>query len=125
MHLLLVDDEPSLLHLLGQHLVRQGHTVESAASVAGARVLIPASSLNAAVFDAAVFDAAVIDWTLPDGTGLDIGCALLEGHPNIHVVFTSGYPLDIAVVPADLRARVHVLQKPFLPRALAEILKSL
>lgn len=114
MHLFLVDDETSLLSLLGQHLVRQGHTVESAASAAEARALLPLA-----------FDAAIIDWTLPDGRGLDIGLALLEQHDEIKVVFTSGYPLDISAVPTDFKARVRLLQKPFLPRVLAEILNSL
>ena len=114
MDLLLVDDEPSLLQLLGQHLVRQGHTVQSAANVAEAKAIAAASS----------FDLALIDWSLPDGTGLDIGVDLLEKDKDVRVVFASGYPLDPAVVPLDLRQRVRVLQKPFLPRALAELLKS-
>lgn len=116
MHLLLVDDEASLLQLLGQHLTRQGHSVESASSVAEARPLLDRS-----------FDAAIIDWSLPDGNGLDIGRALLEpNRPNKpNVIFTSGYPLDDDLVPAHFRSRVRFLQKPFLPRALAEILNSL
>ena len=114
MHLLLVEDEPSLLHLLGQNLIRSGHTVESVSSAGAAKAMI-----------ASPFDAAIIDWTLPDGSGLEIGLALLERHLKIYVVFISGYPLGPGVVPASLSARVRILQKPFLPRALAEILKAL
>ncbi len=114
MHLLLVDDETSLLALLGQHLIRKGHTVESAASVGEAQPLFAHS-----------FDAAILDWTLPDGSGLDIGLRLLKEDDEIQVVFTSGYPLDPAHVPEDFRSRVRMIQKPFLPRALAEILESL
>lgn len=114
MHLLLVDDEPSLLNLLGQHLQRHGHLVEQAASVAEARLHLQVS-----------FDAAIVDWTLLDGTGLDVALPLLASNYKLHVIFTSGYPLDASVVPAAYRGRVHILQKPFLPRALAQILNSL
>ena len=114
MRLLLVDDEDSLLQLLGQHLVRNGHTVESAASFA-----------DGANLSGGGFDAAILDWTLPDGNGLDLGMAIMRQHPQIKVVFTSGYPLDFTLVPLELRPRVRLLQKPFLPRALGEILNSL
>ena len=114
MNLLVVDDEASLLQLLGQYLTRQGHTVEPSATVAGVRALMAHS-----------FDVAVIDWILPDGSGLDLGRELLDHDPTIRVVFTSGYPLDASDVPEGLRDRVRVLQKPFLPRALAEILNNL
>ena len=114
MRLLLVDDEPSLLSLLGQHLLRHGHSVEQAASVAEARLHLQTD-----------FHVAIVDWTLLDGTGLDVALPLLASHDMLHVIFTSGYPLDASVVPAEYRARVHILQKPFLPRALAQILNTL
>lgn len=114
MRLLLVDDEQSLLQLLGQRLVRLGHVVALAANVAQAQAVL-----------AGPYDAAIIDWTLPDGSGLDIGRALLENDNQVVVIFTSGYPLDAEVVRKDLRGRVRFLQKPFLPRALSEILSTL
>jgi DNA-binding response OmpR family regulator len=117
MNILVVDDEVSLLHLLGQHLRRQGHTVETAASIADARSLI-------AALPAPSYDFALIDWTLPDGTGLDVARDLLERDSQVRVLFTSGYPLDTLAVPAAFRNRVRVLQKPFLPRALVEILDN-
>ena len=114
MNLLVVDDEPSLLRLLEHHLTRQGHSVSTAASVAAAQCVL-----------ANQYDVAVIDWTLPDGNGLEIGRELLDRHPAIRVVFASGYPLDATIVPAELRPRIRFLQKPFLPRALADLLASL
>ena len=114
MRLLLVDDEPSLLTLLGQQLLRHGHSVQAASGVTEARL-----------HQDEAFDAAIIDWTLLDGTGLEVALPLLESHDKLHVIFTSGYPLDASIVPREHRGRVHVLQKPFLPRALAQILNSL
>jgi two-component system OmpR family response regulator len=117
MKILVVDDEVSLLHLLGQHLVRQGHTVETAASVTEAGKLIGRTPAPA-------YDFALVDWTLPDGTGLDVARDLMERDPRVRVLFTSGYPLDALAVPAQFRNRVRVLQKPFLPRMLGEILNN-
>jgi len=113
MKVLLVDDEPSLVQLLGQNLARQGHTVESAGTVQDARLRFGQS-----------FDFALIDWTLPDGSGLDVARELLELDPKVRVVFASGYPLEATLMPVHLRDRVRVLQKPFLPRALAEIMNN-
>ncbi|HEY3738285.1 MAG TPA: response regulator [Bryobacteraceae bacterium] len=116
MNLLVVDDETSLLQLLGQHLERQGHTIEPAASVAAAL---------AAIAKPVTFDVALVDWKLPDGIGLDVARALLTRDAKARVIFTSGYPIDSSDIPAEFRSRIRMLQKPFLPRALAEMLKTL
>jgi DNA-binding response OmpR family regulator len=115
MRVLLVDDEPSLLQLLGKNLARQGHSVESAPNAAHARAIITSRI---------PFDFALIDWTLPDGSGLDVARQLLERDSRVRVVFTSGYPLDMSLIPAKLRDRMRVLQKPFLPRALGEMMTN-
>jgi DNA-binding response OmpR family regulator len=116
MHVLVVDDEASLLQLLGQHLVRQGHTVDTGASVAAALALIARPGT--------VYDCALIDWTLPDGNGLDVAREILAVDGSVRVVFTSGYPIDAASLPVEVRSRVRILQKPFLPRALSELLNN-
>ena len=117
MNVLVVDDETSLLQLLSQHLVRQGHTVDTAVSVATALELI-------ARLGAAAYDFALIDWTLPDGNGLDVAREILTTGAKVRVVFTSGYPIDSTILPVEMRGRVQILQKPFLPRALGELLNS-
>lgn len=116
MNVLVVDDETSLLQLLGQHLERQGHTVEAAASVGIAL---------AAIAKPVAYDVALVDWKLPDGIGLDVARAFLTRDAKAQVIFTSGYPIDSGDIPVEFRSRVRMLQKPFLPRALAEMLKTL
>lgn len=113
MKLLLVDDEVSLLHLLGQFLSRQGHIVETAAT--GAEALVAGNAGSG-------FDAAIIDLSLPDSNGVEVATALLHSSPDLRVVLTSGYLLEIELVPPVLRPRVQLLQKPFLPRTLAQVL---
>jgi DNA-binding response OmpR family regulator len=115
MNLLLVDDEDSLRHLLAQYLTSQGYAVEEAAGAAQARASISKSE---------IFEFALIDWSLPDGSGLDVARELLEKDLKLRVIFTSGYPLDARLIPVNLRDRVRMLQKPYLPRALVEILNN-
>ena len=117
MNLLLVDDEAPLLQLLGQHLVRSGHVVEPAGNVSDALAVIAKAPIGA-------YDIALIDWSLPDGTGLEVAEELLKRDSKARVIFTSGYPLDEQQFPASMRDRVRVLQKPFMPRALGEIMAA-
>ena len=64
-------------------------------------------------------DAAVIDLSLPDGSGEDIARAVLEFDPAIRIIIATGYAYE---PPASLLGKVAVLQKPFLPRALLNVL---
>jgi len=64
-------------------------------------------------------DAAVIDLSLPDGSGEDVARALLAFDPAIRIIMATGYAYE---PPTALRGRVAILQKPFLPRALLNVL---
>ena len=113
MRILLVDDEASLLLLLGQYLVRTGHETIAANSCAEAIALLKTGEVIGPV------DAAVIDLSLPDGSGEDIARAVLEFDPAIRIIIATGYAYE---PPASLRGKIAVLQKPFLPRALLNVL---
>ncbi|BDC51249.1 hypothetical protein F183_A35650 [Bryobacterales bacterium F-183] len=108
MRILLVDDEPSLVSLLGQFLTRNGHEVQSAGTKADAIVLLSKPDES--------FDAAVIDLTLPDGTGEEVAKEFALQHPAARIVIATGYDYS---APSEAWT---VLQKPFLPRALLNIL---
>jgi two-component system, cell cycle response regulator CpdR len=109
----LVDDESSLLQLLSQYLARTGHETISAGSVMEAKSLLS----NAEALGA--LDAAVIDLSLPDGSGEEIASALIDQHPGVRIIVATGYAYE---PPSSLRGKVAVLQKPFLPRALLNVL---
>ena len=60
--ILVVDDEPDLLTLYELTLLREGHSVETAATVAEARDALQSQ----------VFRLVITDMRLPDGTGMDL-----------------------------------------------------
>ena len=113
MRILLVDDEPSLLQLLGQYLTRAGHVVIDANSCRSAMALLQKGPGH--------LDAAVIDLDLPDGSGEDIVRAVLDLDPNIRTIMATGYFYE---PPQELRDRLAVLHKPYLPRALVALLQK-
>lgn len=110
--ILIVDDEPALTRLLEQYLVRLGYAVEACGSAAQALEL----------FDRAPREYALVltDLHLPGMSGQELITQLLRANPAIRIMVCSGYPFDLEVVAAEFRSQVSVLQKPFLPKMLAE-----
>lgn len=62
MHLLLIEDDPSVAHGIAAGLRLHGFTVDHAETAAGADAALAASE----------FDVAVLDLGLPDGDGMDL-----------------------------------------------------
>ena len=61
-------------------------------------------------------------------SGFEIAQQLLGMYPKMKVVFTSGYPFEHLVHAGMLPAKLNIgvfLQKPFLPREIMSVLKSL
>ena len=106
--LLLVDDEPALADLLKRYLERLGYAVD--ASLNGRAALALADPPGK-------YGVVVADLTLPDMNGADLVAKLRECDPNLAVLITSGYPYD------NSATGVEFLQKPFLPKALAEAIE--
>ena len=113
MRVLLVDDELELLRLLSQYLVRAGHEVIAAES--------RATALAEVAKDGLILDAAVIDLSLPDGNGEDVARSIAVLHPQAKLIISTGYMHEPSM---DLKGKLTVLQKPFLPRALLHVLSQ-
>ena len=113
MRILLVDDEQSILQLLGRYLTKAGHVVIDADSYRSAMSLLEPGLGH--------LDAAVIDLALPDGSGEDIARALLALDPTVLTIIATGYAYE---PPAELLGRLKVLQKPYVPSALVALLNS-
>ena len=62
MHILILEDEPKIASFLRRGLSEEGHMVEAAADLRGARELLGKSS----------FDLLLVDRMLPDGDGLSL-----------------------------------------------------
>ena len=110
--LLLIDDEPALLRLMQTYLTRLGYEVEATADgIEGwARYRT----------NARAYDLIIADLSMPD---IDVE-QLLPGvpdlNPDIRVLICSGRPFEVRGLPRGVWANFEFLQKPFVPRMLAD-----
>jgi two-component system cell cycle sensor histidine kinase/response regulator CckA len=108
--ILVVDDEPSIRHLVGRVLERKGHRVISCGSAAEA-MAIPGP-----------IDALLVDLILPEVGGRQLTEALRERWPRLPVLLMSGYPPPRDGLPSSPSS---FLQKPMMPAAIVEAIEAL
>lgn len=116
-NIVIADDEPALLKVMIQYLRRLGYEVSGYAS---GREALEAFEANPASFSLFIADATLEE--MPAAELLSRARALA---PGIAFLISSGYPVDIADLPAELRGNTAFLQKPFTPRMLAETVTGL
>jgi DNA-binding NtrC family response regulator len=110
--ILLVEDEPQLLLLLEKHLKRMGFTVDAHATGSAA--------LSAVEDPGGAYDLVVADMGLPDMSGEALLTRIFKLRPTLPLLICSGSEFFISSLPEELQRRVQFLQKPFLPRELAQ-----
>src|SRR5688572_21821237 len=94
-HLLVVDDEPSILTTLQKALTLEGYAVEVAGGIKVAEDKIKKRS----------FDLCLFDVTLPDGDGIDLLKRLRDAKLDTPVIMMSGHAtIDTAVRATRLGA---------------------
>ena len=111
--LMLVDDEPDLLDVVGEVLKSRGHDLHCCSSGRDARARIAGP---------ATIDVAILDWSLPDVGGRDLLLDLQVRQPQAKVIIMTGY--GEAVVSSSLvnERVVAVVRTPFRMRELLEII---
>jgi PAS domain S-box-containing protein len=111
--ILVVEDEPSVRVFLSNALRQQGYTVLEAAS--GAEALrVFRRRVGSAI------DLVLTDVLMPQMGGVELLHQLRYSHPNIKILFISGY-MDEVVMRGEQPARsVAFLQKPFTLATLAQ-----
>ncbi|MGH8258323.1 MAG: EAL domain-containing protein [Steroidobacteraceae bacterium] len=114
-HILVVDDDAGLRHMLRIVLQRSGHRVELAEDGSGA--------LRKATLDS--YDAAIVDYQMPPPDGVELLTRLREIQPRCVRVLMSG-ALDLpVVVEAINRGEIaRVIQKPFHQRMIVDALEE-
>ena len=100
LRVLLVEDDIQARELYSDFLGAAGHFALEAANATQAL----------AILDAERVDVAVVDYSLPDMDGLTLARRMARAHPQVAIVFASGYGSLVAGA-SDLAARV--LTKPF------------
>jgi len=107
-----VDDEAALLELLTKYLERKGFQVEAC--------LTPEKAIESFERDPDRYDLVLTDLTLDGGmSGEEMLTRMRAMRPSLRAILSSGYPH----VP-HLKQLVF-LQKPFLPKMLAEAIEKL
>ncbi|HTB11519.1 MAG TPA: response regulator [Bryobacteraceae bacterium] len=109
--ILLVDDEEPLVELLTRYLERLGYQVDSCLTAADALARFEA--------DPSVYALVLTDLTLPGMKGDEMLSRMRAVAPKLRAIVASGYPYE----PTAKRTRS--LQKPFLPKMLAELIEEL
>ena len=108
--ILVVDDEPSIQHLVIDILTPLGYSILAASS--GQEALTRATTMESV-------DLLITDLVMPGMRGSELAAQLCAQHPNAAALFMSGYrPEDIN--EQELGDLTPFLQKPLTPSALAK-----
>jgi CheY-like chemotaxis protein len=108
---LLAEDDPAVRAFLGHALRANGYTVLEAGDAAEA--------LRVAEVCLRPVHLLVSDVVMPAVGGRELAKRLAPLHPEMKVLFVSGYTDDTLVRLGLLEGQVHFLQKPFTPADLA------
>jgi len=106
---LLVEDQAELRAVARTILESAGYTVLEAATRAEATAV--------AAEPGPAIHLLITDMVLPDGNGRNVARLVADFHPNIRVLYVSGYADDV-VIRGMPEQDFHFLQKPFSLRAL-------
>ena len=111
-HILVVDDEPSLVRIASRILERLGYRVTAHTR--------PAEALADFLERPDDFDLVLSDLTMPRMTGLELASLMLERRPDLPILLTSGYSGSL---DPDELTRVGIRElvgKPFLAQTIAD-----
>ena len=115
--ILLVEDEPPLLVLIEKYLQRLGYEVETHLKSYDALRNFQASPDR--------YSMVIADLGMPDMAGDTLLTRMLEIRPDLRVLVCSGSPFFIENLPNSLQRQVAFLQKPFVPKMLADAVQKL
>ena len=115
---LVVEDEPALRELSVRQLRKLGYRILQASS--------GTEALSIWQQNADKVDLLFTDMVMPDGmTGRDLAETLLTQKPDLKVIYTSGYSLDVVEQDFALRKGAHFLQKPYPATLLSKTIRNL
>ena len=115
--ILLVEDEAPVRRVARMALEMHGYAVLEASSGPEAVALVASRE--------APIHLVVTDLVMPEMSGRELAEALRARHPEILVLFVSGYTEDTVVLHGILEARDHFLSKPFTPFGLARKVRQI
>lgn len=114
---LLVEDNDDVRQFVRESLENEGYQVLDARSGSEALHLLDASPHP--------IHALIADIVMPNMSGTELGERVLARHPDIFVLYISGYTNQPIALDRAQRPRVGFIAKPFLPDKLAQALRML
>jgi PAS domain S-box-containing protein len=113
---LVVDDEPELVAILMTHLTRLGYRAFQAENGASALAIAQ---------ERTDLDLIITDIIMPGGmNGVELAVKVRELHPNIRVVYSSGYPADAMADRGLTPIDGIVLGKPYRAREFEKAIRE-
>lgn len=110
--ILIVDDEPPLLKVMERFLSRLGYRVETNISTDAAWSIFEA--------DPTAYSLVMLDMTIPGMTAEEFANKAQQLNPDVRLILTSGYPVEVSQFRISNMNRAVFLHKPFTPDMLAE-----
>jgi PAS domain S-box-containing protein len=115
--ILLVEDEESVRNLVRRILSQQGYTVFEALNAQQALKIAQSHRAN--------LDLLLTDIVMPGMTGLGLAQRMLQFHPEIRILYMSGYTDSAVLQQGWLESGSYFLQKPFTPEALSRKVREI
>jgi DNA-binding NtrC family response regulator len=69
-------------------------------------------------------DLVISDFSLPDGVGTDLAALVLSESATKKVIIITGFPRHALDIPNGSKSRITVIEKPFSPRDLKEVIQA-
>jgi PAS domain S-box-containing protein len=109
--ILLVEDDPSLLRLNADMLIKLGYRVLASP--------LPEEALEIADAHRGELDLLITDVIMPQMNGRILSEELLKRYPDMQCLFVSGYTANVIAHHGILDAGINFIQKPFNRKTLA------
>jgi two-component system, cell cycle sensor histidine kinase and response regulator CckA len=118
--IMVVDDDPALLRLIGTMLFSLGYQVLS--------VTTPIDAIRLAGEHNGEINLVITDVSTPEMNGRDLADQITSHNPAVRILFMSDYPADLITSKGMIENKLNFIQKPFELKNLAvkmrEILKE-
>lgn len=114
--ILLVEDEPAILDITSQLLVKQGYSLLTAST--------PGEAVRLAHEQSGTINLLITDVIMPEMNGKELATTLKILNPQIKCIFMSGYTADVIAKHGVLDEGVHFIQKPFSLQNLAATVRD-
>ncbi len=115
-HILIVDDEESIVDMEGQMLRSLGYQVTSFTDPLQAKVAVLAKPL--------AFDLVITDMNMPNLSGLDLVEYVKEARPDMPIIISTGFSERINSKAAHKYGVKKVIMKPLVLHELAQVVRS-